>query len=141
MTSPKSAPMSVAHKEALAAGRKQGKAVRAYLEALESTKPKRGRKRTADSIQKRLEKIQIEFDEADALKRLELTQEKLDLLQELEQMDNRIDLSRVNASFTNLTQIDVEAGDGNDTVIGPAMFSMTALGHDGNDTRAKYGCC
>ncbi len=91
--------MSIAHKEALAAGRRQGKAVRSYLEALESTKPKRGRKRTADSIRKRLEKIQIDFDEADALKRLELTQEKLDLLQELEQMDTQIDMSQLEEEF------------------------------------------
>ena len=36
--------MSDAHKEALAEGREQGRAVRRYLEALEANKPRRGRK-------------------------------------------------------------------------------------------------
>ena len=50
-------PMSDEHKAALAEGRNQGRAVRGYLEALEAHKPKRGRKRTPDSIKKRLERI------------------------------------------------------------------------------------
>ena len=41
--------MTDEHKAALADGRNQGRAVRRYLEALETNKPKRGRKRTADS--------------------------------------------------------------------------------------------
>ena len=45
--------MSDSHKEALATGREQGRAVRRYLEALEANKPRRGRKRTAEGIQKR----------------------------------------------------------------------------------------
>ena len=47
--------MSDTHKAALAEGRAQGRAVRHYLEALESSKPKRGRKRTRESVAKRLE--------------------------------------------------------------------------------------
>ena len=49
--------MSSSHKAALAVGRDQGRSVRAYLEALEAHKPKRGRKRTPDSIQKRLNAV------------------------------------------------------------------------------------
>ena len=49
--------MSDSHKAALAEGREQGRAVRRYLEALEAHKPKRGRKRTPDSVQKRLAAI------------------------------------------------------------------------------------
>ena len=41
----------------LAEGRDQGRAVRRYLEALEAHKPKRGRKRTPESVQKRLATI------------------------------------------------------------------------------------
>ena len=37
--------MSAQHKEALAVGRDEGRAVRRYLEALEAHKPRRGRKR------------------------------------------------------------------------------------------------
>ena len=53
--------MSAEHKAALAEGRTQGGAVRAYLEALEANRPKRGRKRTPDSINKRLATIDTEL--------------------------------------------------------------------------------
>ena len=46
--------MTDSHKAALERGRAEGRIVRDYLEALRSNKPKRGRKRTADSINKRL---------------------------------------------------------------------------------------
>ena len=36
------------HKAAMAQGRTEGRTVGAYLEALDTHKPKRGRKRTAD---------------------------------------------------------------------------------------------
>ena len=52
--------MTDEHKKALAEGRTQGRAVRSYLDALETTKPKRGRKRTSDSIKKRLDLIETE---------------------------------------------------------------------------------
>jgi hypothetical protein len=43
--------MSKQHKAALAVGRAEGLAVRRYLDALEAHKPKRGRKRTPESIE------------------------------------------------------------------------------------------
>ena len=49
--------MTAEHKAALAQGRAEGRAVKEYLEALSANKPKRGRKRTPDSIGRRLEKI------------------------------------------------------------------------------------
>src|ERR1700730_18462311 len=49
--------MSDDHKAALAVGRTEGRVVRRYLDALEANKPKRGRKRTPDSIQRRLKAI------------------------------------------------------------------------------------
>ena len=56
--------MSDEHKAALAEGRKQGRAVRNYLEAVEATKPKRGRKRTPESIEARLGRIDEEIEDA-----------------------------------------------------------------------------
>ncbi len=44
--------MSAEHKAALAKGREEGRAVRRYLEALEEQRPRRGRKRTPESIKK-----------------------------------------------------------------------------------------
>jgi hypothetical protein len=91
--------MSDEHKAALAEGRNQGRAVRQYLEALEAHKPKRGRKRTPDSIKKRLARIESELQSADPLKRLQLTQERLDLGQELDAGSSKVDLAGLEADF------------------------------------------
>lgn len=99
MTPPQKSEMSEEHKEALATGRAQGRAVRAYLEALEAHKPKRGRKRTPESIGARLEKIAVEIESSDALKRLQLTQEQIDLTNELQTFDEGVDLSGLEAEF------------------------------------------
>ena len=71
--------MSDTHKAALAEGRAQGRAVRHYLEALESSKPKRGRKRTRESVAKRLEAVEALLETADPVKRLQRSQERRDL--------------------------------------------------------------
>lgn len=91
--------MSDEHKAALAEGRAQGRAIREYLEALDAHKPKPGRKRTPDSIKKRLAKIDGEFESADAMKRLHLTQERLDLEAELSSSDDGVDLSELETGF------------------------------------------
>ncbi len=91
--------MSVEHKAALAAGRNEGRAVRRYLEALEAHKPKRGRKRTADSIEKRLGAIEEQLDAADPLARVNLIQERMDLTQELATMDDNTDLTDLEDEF------------------------------------------
>ena len=91
--------MSEEHKEALAAGRSQGRAVRNYLEALEAHKPKRGRKRTPDSIAKRLAGIDAEIEEAGAMDRLLLIQERTDLQNELNSLEAGVDLAELEEAF------------------------------------------
>jgi hypothetical protein len=91
--------MTDEHKAALAEGRTQGRAVRAYLEALDANRPKRGRKRTPDSIRKRLQTIDAELPSADKLHALHLRQERRDLQEELEGMDKTVDLAGVEADF------------------------------------------
>ena len=91
--------MSAEHKEALAQGRLQGRAIRAYLEALETHRPKRGRKRTPDGIVKRIEKIAEEFDAADPMKRVLLIQEQMNLQAELDGMNENIDVQALEADF------------------------------------------
>jgi hypothetical protein len=91
--------MSDEHKAALAEGRNQGRSVRRYLEALDRHRPKRGRKRTSDSIKKRLERIDVELAEADPLKRLQLIQERIDLSAELEILDTNVDLTELEEEF------------------------------------------
>jgi hypothetical protein len=91
--------MSDAHKQALAEGREQGRAVRQYLEALEAHKPKRGRKRTPDSIQKRLATIEERVGGADPLTRLQMVQERMDLQRELDAGQQKVDLSALEKEF------------------------------------------
>src|SRR5579862_6538618 len=75
--------MSAEHKQALAVGREESRAVRRYLEALEAHKPKRGRKRTAEGIEARLRQIDARLPNADALTRVHLVQERINLQAEL----------------------------------------------------------
>jgi len=91
--------MSVAHKEALAEGREQGRAVRRYLEALEANKPRRGRKRTPEGIQRRLVAIEERLASADALSRLHLAQERMDLEAELANASDGVDIGALEAAF------------------------------------------
>ncbi len=93
--------MSAEHKAALAEGRAQSKAVRQYLEALEAHKPKRGRKRTPESIKKRLDVIDTQLESADPLKRLQLIQERMDLATELTNMEDKPDLGALEQGFTD----------------------------------------
>ena len=91
--------MSAEHKAALAEGRQQSRAVRDYLEVLETAKPRRGRKRTPDSIKKRLNAIETSVDDANPLNRLQLVQERMDLTTELANMDNAVDVTAVEGAF------------------------------------------
>lgn len=95
---PKS-PMSQAHKEALAVGREQGRAIRRYLEGLEANRPKRGRKRTPESVRRQLAAVEERLADADALTRLHLVQEREDLQQELARQNPATDLSALREDF------------------------------------------
>jgi hypothetical protein len=92
--------MTNAHKAALAKGRDEGRAVRLYLEALETAKPRRGRRRTAESIKKRLAVLDTELKTAAPLNRLLLLQEQRDLEAELIQGDEPVDLATLEKGFT-----------------------------------------
>ena len=75
--------MTAEHKAALARGRAQANAVRAYLASLESNRPKRGRKRTPESIERRLAAIDAAYETAGSLTALQLLQERKNLEAEL----------------------------------------------------------
>lgn len=96
--------MSSEHKQALAVGRDQGRAVRQYLEALEAHRPKRGRKRTPESIQKRLDDIEARLDSADPLSRLQLRQERMNLQNELATKSEGTDLGEFEDRFVEVAQ-------------------------------------
>jgi len=91
--------MSDEHKAALAEGREQGRTVRRYLEALESTRPRRGRKRTPERMEKRLAAIDGALATADPLSRVQLIQERFDLEAHLASSETQVDLAALEAGF------------------------------------------
>jgi hypothetical protein len=91
--------MSDDHKAALALGREQGRAVRLYLEAIEHHRPKRGRKRTPESIAKRLDALDGQLADADPLARVLLIQERIDLTNELATKEAVVDLRELEQGF------------------------------------------
>jgi hypothetical protein len=96
--------MSAEHKAALAKGREEGRIVRRYLVALEEQKPKRGRKRTPETIRKRLAAVDLELPSADPLARLHLLQEREDLTGELARIDASDDLGAAERSFVKVAR-------------------------------------
>jgi len=96
--------MTAEHKAALERGRSEGRVVREYLEALRSSKPKRGRKRTPESINKRLVSIEQELADASAIDELQLVQERRDLSAELEAMSSVIDTSTLEDAFVEVAK-------------------------------------
>lgn len=96
--------MSADHLAKLEHGRAEGRAVRVYLEALRESKPKRGRKRTQESITKQLADIESRLPEASAIEELKLVQDRRDLQAELASMGESIDVSALEADFVKVAK-------------------------------------
>ncbi len=92
------------HKAAMAQGRADGRVVRDYLEALRAIKPKRGRKRTPESIKAQLEKIEAELVDASPIKELDLIQMRRDLNEELKAGQETVDISALETDFVGVAQ-------------------------------------
>lgn len=91
--------MTTEHKAAMERGRAEGRVVRDYLEALRANKPKRGRKRTADSIRLRLDRIDDALTDASAIEELQLVQERRDLVAELDSKEADTDITEFEDNF------------------------------------------
>lgn len=96
--------MTTEHKEALAAGRQQSRKVGAYLNVLQDTKPRRGRKRTADTIRARLTEIEAQLPEASLLKALGLMQEQKRLEIELNVIDEKVSATEAEEGFVEVAK-------------------------------------
>lgn len=96
--------MSDEHKAALAKGRAEGRIVRDYLEGLRATKPKRGRKRTPETVQSRLDAIENELQTASPVEELMLVQERRDLEAELERMSDTVDMAALEDAFVGVAK-------------------------------------
>ena len=95
----KKSSMSDSHKEALALGREQGRLVRRYVDALDANRPKRGRKRTLETVSRRLKEVERLLEEAQGLDRVHLIQERMDLRNEMMVKSTVVDLSELEAGF------------------------------------------
>jgi hypothetical protein len=96
-------PMSEEHKAALAQGRRESRAIKAYLEALGSRRP--GRPVTADSVRKRIESIDEKLaGEDDPLKQLDLRQERLDAEATLKEVEAKEDIDELEKSFVEVAK-------------------------------------
>ena len=96
-------PMSEEHKEALAQGRQESRAIKAYLEALNSRRP--SRPVTPESIQQRVSSLEEKIaQEDDPLKRVELTQQRLDAEQQLQESDQAADLDELEKGFVGVVK-------------------------------------
>jgi hypothetical protein len=92
-------PMSQEHKEALARGRRESRAIKKYLEAL-STKRKPGRPVTPETLRKRISTLEERIAaEADPLKAVELRQERIEAEEALAQAEATEDLDALEIAF------------------------------------------
>lgn len=94
--------MSKEHKEALAEGRRQGFAVRKYLDFLDRDK-KRGPKVSQERLAEKVEELSAAIkSEKDPTTRLELIQQRLDAEQELTNREDEEDLDAIVGDFTSI---------------------------------------
>lgn len=96
--------MSSAHKQALANGRAEGRIIREYLEIVEATRPRRGRKRTPESITRRLSLIATEMKTADPVTKVRLIQERLNLRSELAGMKSKAEVAAAETKFVKVVK-------------------------------------
>ena len=91
--------MSDEHKAANVKARAENRAVGAYLEGLESSRPRPGRRRTAESMHKRIEAIGEALESASPIRRVQLVQERIDLERALSTPDEVVDISDLEDGF------------------------------------------
>ena len=90
--------MSEEHKAALAQGRREARAIKAYLKALADKRP--GRPVTKESLSKRLETVERKIEVADnPLEIVDLIQSKLDIEQALAEFEDAEDMETLEAGF------------------------------------------
>lgn len=96
--------MSDEHKAKLAQGRSEAKVVKNYLEALRANRPRRGRKRTPESINNRLTAIDDLMVDADPLDELKLIEERRRLIDELESLEATVEIADFESAFVSVAK-------------------------------------
>jgi hypothetical protein len=107
MASPKKKrTVTAAHKEAMAAGRESARAVNAYLTALDSNRPKRGRKVSVETLEARLTDARVKADSKIGTSKLLALQEIADLEQRIAEASgpDELDLSPLEKAFVKMAK-------------------------------------
>ncbi len=91
--------LSPEHKKAMSEGRAQSKAINRYLEFLEESKPRRGRRRDLSRIHEQIASIDAVLPEAHGLRKVDLMQQRADLAGELERNRGLDDRDQLEADF------------------------------------------
>lgn len=95
--------MTQAHKDALAQGRREARAVKSYLEALGARRP--GRPVTVESVKKRLEGIEQKIaEEENELKKVDLIQSRLDAEEQLAELQDAPDVDALEQGFVEVAK-------------------------------------
>lgn len=90
--------MSKEHKEALARGRKEARAVKAYLRAIDERGG--GRQPSKETLKSRLEKVNEKIEATDdPLKTVDLLQSKLDLERAMSRVEDRDNFAEIEKAF------------------------------------------
>lgn len=96
-------PMSEEHKAALAAGRRESRVVKSYLDALGSRRP--GRPVTKETVTNKIAGIEEKLSvETDPIKKLELTQARLDAEDQLASLSEGEDLAALETEFAEVAK-------------------------------------
>jgi hypothetical protein len=91
-------PMSQEHKDALARGRAESRAIKGYLEALGRRKP--GRPAKPETLRKRIDDLNQRISaETDPLKKVDLVQQRLDAEDALAAAGSSVDMEELEAGF------------------------------------------
>lgn len=92
--------MTKEHKDALARGRREARAIKAYLEALGNRRP--GRPVTPESLQSRIGRLDEKLAaEQDPLKQVDLVQQRLDAVEALKRVQASADLDALEQGFVD----------------------------------------
>lgn len=89
------------HKAAMIQGRTETRVVRQYLEALE-VRQSGGRRRSKESLQKKLTAVEQDLESADAVGRLHLVQERINLQKAIEAAEQNIDIDELENGFIDV---------------------------------------
>lgn len=89
------------HKAAMIQGRTETRVVRQYLEALEM-KQSGGRRRSKESLQKKLATVEKDLESAEAVGRLHLIQERINLQKAIEAAEQNLDIDELENDFIDI---------------------------------------